>query len=112
MTMFKSWLESVDMFPQPQDLGNFIYHAATTFLKAKQYVGGNAAHPQSSSHTKALAKEMGEMCDILHVIEAKLKPKIMGAELPLGKFEGRPTPSLNKNQYAHRFPTLARVVKG
>jgi hypothetical protein len=103
---FKQWLESVDTFPRAEDLSTFMSYAHTVSIRTHQAMFRNAKTPEQ----KALMKEIIDLADLLgHIhknIEGRL-PEISDGD----KFQGKPTPSLQINQYQHKFPDLPSVLR-
>lgn len=109
MTTFREWLhESVDTFPQPQDLAAFISHATTVCIHAQQSLAPRASSPDE----KALLIEINNLTRLLMEIGDYLQEKIQAdSEQAPDQFQGKPTPSLLLGQYPHKFPSLPSVVK-
>lgn len=105
---FKQWLESVDTFPQPEDLNAFIGHAIRVCIRTHQEMFADAKSPKE----KALINEIISLTELLQRIQKNIEERIYDPDSTGGdKFQGKPTPSLMPNQYPHKFPTLPSVIK-
>ena len=101
---FKQWIcESAD-FPEPEDLSNFLSHAATVCIRTYQAMFKNA-HTQKQKDLAARISELGQLLDYMHQgLESKTEP------FDVDKFQGKPSPSLNKPQYSLKYPTLQSIL--
>jgi len=103
---FKQWLESVDTFPRPEDLNNFIGHAINVCIRTHQAMFQDAKSPKE----KALLNEIIALTELLQHIQKNIEdrlPEISDAD----KFQGKPSPSLQPNLYSHKFPDLPAVIR-
>lgn len=103
---FKQWLESVDTFPRPEDLNTFLGHALTVCIRTHQAMFQDAKTPSQ----KALMNEIIALTDLLQYIQKNVEDRLPDTP-DMDKFQGKPTPSLQRNQYIHKFPDLPSVLR-
>lgn len=104
---FKQWLEStVDLFPQPEDLNAFIGHAIGVCIRTHQAM----FHDTDTPKHKKLMNEIIALTELLQHIQKNIEDRLPAAQ-SYDKFQGKPTPSLRKNQYVHKFPNLPDVLR-
>lgn len=98
MLNFKLWLESVDLFPRPQDLLAFLDHAMTATIKT--------SHKLYHTGKKELQIAVENLTQCLRQIHDSVESRL---DLPHpldtdhDKFRGKGEASLQINQYQHRF---------
>lgn len=103
---FKQWIcESAD-FPEPEDLSAFLSHAATICIRTHQAMFKVAQNQKQ----KDLASEISSLGELLQHIHQSLEDKIPSEPFDTDKFQGRPSPALNKPQYSIKYPTLPSVI--
>jgi len=103
---FKQWIyESAD-FPEPEDLSAFLSHAATVCIRTYQEMFKVA----QTQRQKDLTKEISDLSELLQHIHQGLEEKIPSEPLDTDKFQGKPSPTLNKPQYPIKYPTLHSII--
>lgn len=106
---FKAWLsESVDLFPQPEDLVAFLNHAATVCIRTHQEMFKEA----KSQRQKDLMQEIISLSELLQHMQQDVESRFKDAP-PLyadTEYPGKSSPSLRANQYPHKFPTFQSVI--
>lgn len=103
---FKQWIfESAD-FPEPEDLSLFISHAATVCIRTHQSMFKIA----NTQQKKDLVSEIVALGELLQHIHQGLEDKIPDEPFDMDKFQGKPSPTLNKPQYSIKYPTLLSII--
>jgi hypothetical protein len=103
---FKQWIcESAD-FPEPEDLSAFLSHAATVCIRTHQEMFKMAQTQKQND----LVGEISSLGELLQHIHQSLEDKIPNEPLDTDKFQGKPSPTLNKPQYPIKYPTLRSII--
>ena len=100
MDNFKQWLTESINFSTPESLDNFLDYAIINCIKTHHKL------PPDSNIKKAII----ELISTLEDIQKKVKKHVAIQPLVNDKFKAI-SPYLNKNEYPHRFPTFASVIK-